>query len=78
MHTPAAHIQKRVRGTGAQMRQSHFLLLCTYRLHSFTEPVLAAHLHVLWLNISAIEAPVFMETANYNANVAKVLREIKI
>lgn len=35
-------------------------------------------LALAWLNISAIEALVFMETANYNANVAKVLREMKI
>lgn len=50
----------------------------THRLHFFTKPVLVALLHLLWVNIPAKEPLILIKTANYNANVTKQLREIKI
>jgi len=61
-----------------QPEEPHFLLTATHRLHSLPEPLLVALLHLLRMNIPANQPLIFMETANYNANIAKLLREIKI
>lgn len=78
VHASAICTQKRVRGKGGQISQNHFLLIGTHSLHSFAEPVLITLLHLFWMDIPANEPLIFMETANYNANVTKLLREIQI